>query len=235
MWHLQVRSIQEWQLSVNLHLNTVWQHGVPISSTLSPSKLPVESCGPNQVTSPVNSSTWILSAAEACHEKYSTGFPDSGFHSCVTDQNCLNESQASHEDLADESVLGNSLETVKPREDSLPGCSSEADEVPPDHEEHERESFNSEQDNSLLQQYLKSVEQLDDADNKTSCNNETESSRPQTVISSESQDVSCNSALGSQDVQDKLGQAPERYDLDAEGKQSDCDSSVQALSVSITV
>ncbi|XP_066475858.1 centrosomal protein of 97 kDa [Tiliqua scincoides] len=231
----QVRTIQEWQLSVNLHLNTVWQPSIPISSTLNPSKFPVDSSGPNQITSPVNSSTWFISAAEACHEKYLTGFPDSGFHSCVPDQNGLNESQVSHEDLADESVLGNSSETVKPCEYSPPECPSEADDVPLDHEKCRRESFNSEQDSSLLQQYLKSVEQLDDSDSKINCSNETESSRPQTAISSESQDVSCSVVLSSQDVQDEIGQAQERYSLDVEGKQSDCDSSIQTLSVSITV
>lgn len=195
----------------------------------------MESSGQNQVTSPVNSSTWFISAAEACHEKYLTGVPDSGFHSCATDQNCLNESQVSHEDLADKSALGeNSLETIKPCEDSLPGCPSEGDEVPLDHEKRSRESFDSEQDSGLLQQYLESVEQLDDAD-KTSCSNETESSRPQTAVFPKSQEVSCSAMLGSQDAQDIIDQAPERCNLDAEGQQNDDDSSIQALSVSITV
>ncbi|XP_053168623.1 centrosomal protein of 97 kDa isoform X2 [Hemicordylus capensis] len=239
----QVRSIQEWQLSINPPLSTVWQHSIPTRSILSSSKLPVESSGLNQASSPVDCSIWLSSSADTCHQKYLPGFPDSGFHSCVTDQNCLNESQFSQEDLAEanENSLGNSLETVKLREYSSTGCPSDAEEVPLFYGECSKHSFSSEQDTSLLQQYLKSVEQLEEAGNKTSFRSETENSKSQTAISLESQNNSCN-VLGSQNVlssaEEGNGQAAERSNLNAEmaeEKQADSDSSFQALPVSITV
>ncbi|XP_061484144.1 centrosomal protein of 97 kDa isoform X2 [Rhineura floridana] len=242
LWN-EVRRIQEWQLSVNPHLCTIWQHDIPASSILGPSKLNMEPLGLNQVPSPVDSSTWFVSAAEACHQKYLPKFPDSGFHSCVTDQNCLNDSQCCEENVAKangETSLENSLETVKPCEDSLSGGPSEAEEIQLDHVECCKESFNSEQDNSLLQQYLKSVEQLDNADDKKSGSNGAESSRPNTAVS-EDQDMLCSAMSGSQEeiasAQDRNGH-PEICNLNAEmaeGKQTDGDSSFQALPVSITV
>lgn len=231
--------MQEWQLSVNQHLSIARQHGIPTSSALHPSVLPKETSILNQVLSPVASSTWVVSAAEVCHQQSLPEFPDSGFHSCVTDQNCLNESQRSEESLAEtnESTLVTSLETVKQHEDSLSGSFSDAEEVRLNHGECSEKGSNSEHDSSLLQQYLKSVEQLDDADEKASCSSETESSRLQAAVSLENLDAS-----GSQDAvalaQDGIGQASERCNLNAEtaeGKPTDCDSSFQALPVSITV
>ncbi|XP_015278640.1 PREDICTED: centrosomal protein of 97 kDa [Gekko japonicus] len=232
----QVRSMQEWQLSVNQHLSVARQHGIPTSSALCPSELPKETSRLNQVLSPVASSTWVVSGAEACHNQSLPEFPDSGFHSCVTDQNCLNESQRSEESLVEtnESTLGTSLETVKQHEDSLSGCFSDAEDVRLNHAECSETGSNSEQDSSLLQQYLKSVEQLDDT---LSCSHETESSRLQAAVLLENLD-----ATGFQDAaassQDGIGQASEECNLNAEtakGKPTDCDSSFQALPVSITV
>ncbi|KAL8190803.1 UNVERIFIED_CONTAM: hypothetical protein K2H54_061957 [Gekko kuhli] len=235
----QVRSMQEWQLSVNQHLSIARQHGIPPSSALCPSELPKETSQLNQVLSPVASSTWVVSAAEACHNQSLSEFPDSGFHSSVTDQNCLNESQRSEESLAatNESTLGTSLETVKQHENSLSGCFSDAEEVQLNHGECSEKGSNSEQDSSLLQQYLKSVEQLDDTDEKINCSHETESSRLQAAVSLENLDaLSFQDAVAS--AQDGIGQASERCNLDtetAEGKPTDCDSSFQAFPVSITV
>nr|XP_056714154.1 centrosomal protein of 97 kDa [Euleptes europaea] len=229
----QLRSMQEWQLSVNQHLSIAGQHGIPTSSALHPSELPEESSG---VLSPVASSTWVVSAAEACQQKSSSEFPDSGFHSGVTDQNCLNESRRSEESSSEtnESTLGTSLETVKLHEDSLSGCLSDAEEVPLNHGEGSEKGSNSELDNSLLQQYLKSVEQLDDADEKSSCSNETESCRLQAAVSFETS----GSPDGFPSAQDGIAQASERCHLNAETaeeKPTDCDSSFQALPVSVTV
>ncbi|XP_034970733.1 centrosomal protein of 97 kDa [Zootoca vivipara] len=240
----QVRCIQEWQLSVNSHLTTFQQHNTPTSSILGPFKVHIDSPGLNQVPSPVSSSTWFVSATEACHQKCLPEFPDSGFHSCVTDQNCLHESQCCGENVAEvngDSSLENSLKTVKPCEDSLSECPSAAEEIELDHEKCCKETFNSEQDSSsLIQQYLKSVEQLDN-DDKTSCSNGTGSCRPNTAVSSEDPEVLCNDTSGSQEVlasgQGGIDQ-PEICNLNAEraeGKQTDCDSSFQAFPVSITV
>lgn len=231
--------MQEWQFSVNQHLDIARQHGIPTSSALHPSELPKETSRLNQILSPVASSTWVVSAAEGCHQQSLPEFPDSGFHSCMNDQNCLNESQRSEESLGEtnESTLGASLETVKQHEDSLSSCFLDAEEVQLNHGECSETGSNSEQDSSLLQQYLKSVERLDDADENASCSNETQSSGFQEAVPIENLDVS-----GSQDVfasaQDGIGQALDRCNLNAEtaeGKPTDSDSSFQALPVSITV
>ncbi|XP_020640646.3 centrosomal protein of 97 kDa isoform X1 [Pogona vitticeps] len=237
LWN-QVRSFQEWQLSVNSHLSNIWQHDTPASSILVPSKQPMESSGP----SPVDISTWVVSAAEACHQKYLPEYPDSGFHSCVTDQNCLNESRGSEGHLtnANESSLVNSLETVKPCENFLAGCSSDM-EVMLHHGDCSKESLNSEQDSSLLQQYLKSVEQLDRADDNTNGSSGTEGSGPHTAVSSKDKGVLLSTVLGSQEVhasaQDEMGHAQEICNLneEIEGKQTGCDCSFPALAVSIPV
>uniref|UniRef100_A0A8D2LRA4 Centrosomal protein of 97 kDa n=1 Tax=Varanus komodoensis TaxID=61221 RepID=A0A8D2LRA4_VARKO len=239
----QVRSIQEWQLSINPHLSTICQHVTPTSSILDCTDLPVKSSGSNKIHSPVDSSTWLISAAEACHRNHLPEFPDSGFHSCVTDQNCLNESQGSEEKSVEvtESALGNPLETVRQCEDPS-GCRSKAEEVQLYHGEYSKDSFSSDQDSSLLQQYLKSVEQLDEAHSKTNCNSGTESSRPHTVASSEDQEDLCSAVSSSQELlpsaQDRIGHTTEMCNLNeetAEGKQTDCDSSFQILPVSVSV
>ncbi|XP_008106019.1 centrosomal protein of 97 kDa isoform X2 [Anolis carolinensis] len=237
LWN-QVRSIQEWQLSVNPHLNALWQCNIPKSNILNPSKLPMDSSELNQRSSPVDSSMWLVSDAKAGHPKYTPQFPDSGFHSCVTDQNCLNESQCPEEKWGkvEESSLVNSLETIIPNEDDLPRCPSETEAI---YKECSEVSFSSDQDNSLLQQYLKSVEQLDMADDKTS---EAENSRPTTALSSEDPNIGCSAGLGSQGVlastQDGIDHSSEISHLknnEAEGKQTDCDTSFQAFAVSISV
>uniref|UniRef100_A0ACB8FGS5 Uncharacterized protein n=1 Tax=Sphaerodactylus townsendi TaxID=933632 RepID=A0ACB8FGS5_9SAUR len=235
----QVRSLQKWQLSVNQHLSIVGHHGIPTSSALRPSELPEESSRQNQVLSPVASSTWAFLATEARHQKSLPEFPDSGFNSGVTDQNCLNRSQRSEESLAEtnKSTLGNSLETVKQHEDSLSGCLADAEEASLSHRECSEKGSNSEQDSSLLQQYLKSVEQLDDADEKTTCSSEKEICGLQTAVSLENLNAS-----GTQDVfalvQDGVGQTSERCNLNAEtaeGKPADCELFIPGTSVSITV
>uniref|UniRef100_A0A8C3RT23 Centrosomal protein of 97 kDa n=1 Tax=Chelydra serpentina TaxID=8475 RepID=A0A8C3RT23_CHESE len=245
LWN-QVRSLQQWQLSVNQNLCT-WQHGVSASSTLCPPKLSVQSSGLNQETSPVGSSTWLVSATEALHEKTLPEFPDSGFHSSITDQTHVNDSHDSEKSSTEgneSSLIGNSIETVKQCGDPVSECISDTEDVQADHEEWSKESSNSEQDSSLLQQYLKSVQQLEEADDRTSCSDGTERSRPQTAASAENQDslsdtVSINV---SQDVpspaQNEIIQTPESYKLNSgvvEGKQTECDASFQVLHVGIAV
>ncbi|XP_053901213.1 centrosomal protein of 97 kDa isoform X3 [Malaclemys terrapin pileata] len=245
LWN-QVRSLQQWQLSVNQNLST-WQHGVSASSTLCPSKLSVQSSGLNQETSPVGSSTWLVSATEALHEKTLPEFPDSGFHSSITDQTHVNDSHGSEKSStegSESSLIGNSIETVKQCGDPVSECISDTEDVQADHEEWSKESSNSEQDSSLLQQYLMSVQQLEEADDRTSCSDGTERSRPQTAASAEkpyalSDAVSINV---SQDVpspaQNEINQTPESCKLNSgvvEGKQTECDASFQVLPVGIAV
>lgn len=88
-------------------------------------------------------------------------FPDSGFHSTLTEQvHCLQDSldfEKSSVEISENSVLGNSADTVKYFKD--PDSEATAEE----HSEGSEASSASEQDSALLQQYLTSVQQLDDA------------------------------------------------------------------------
>uniref|UniRef100_A0A8D0HR40 Centrosomal protein of 97 kDa n=1 Tax=Sphenodon punctatus TaxID=8508 RepID=A0A8D0HR40_SPHPU len=245
LWH-EVRSLRQWQLSVNTKLSTIWQHGIPTSSTLCSSKLSAESFKLNQETSD-DSSAWFFSATEALHEKSLPEFPDSGFHSSVAHKICLNELQGSENSSregSESSLLGNSIETVKLCGDPISECPSDSEAVQTDHGECSKESSNSEQDSSLLQEYLKSVQQLEDADHRTSFSDGPEGSRPQTAFSSETQDSMCDASsvdtsqnlLSS--IKGEISQAQESCKLDAEvveGKQAECDSSFQVQHVGITV
>ncbi|XP_007429345.1 centrosomal protein of 97 kDa [Python bivittatus] len=227
----QVKSIQEWQLSVNQHLSNIWQNDTPASSFLGPHELLIQSSRINQEPSPIDSSTWLGSSAETCHQKCLPEFPDSGFHSCVSDQNILNELQNSEKHLTEtnEGFLGNSLETVKPCEDSLSGCPSDAEEIPVDHKEYCKESLNNNQNSTLLQQYLKTVEELDDSDEKTNCSNGTENCKTHGAVSSEDQDVLCNAVPVSQDAFALAEEGIDTFNLNdkmAEKKETDCDSSL---------
>ncbi|XP_050813515.1 centrosomal protein of 97 kDa isoform X2 [Gopherus flavomarginatus] len=244
LWN-QVRSLQQWQLSVNQNLST-WQCGVSASSTLCPSKLSVPSSGLNQETSPVGSSSWLVSATEALHEKTLPEFPDSGFHSSITDQTHVNDSHSSEKSStegSENSLIGNSIETVKQCGDPVSECISDTEDIQADHEEWSKASSDSEQDSSLLQQYLMSVQQLEEADDRTSCSDGTERSGPQTAASEKPYSLSDAVSINvSQDVpsaaQNEINQTPESYKLNSgvvEEKQTECDTSFQGLHVGIAV
>ncbi|NWW92943.1 CEP97 protein, partial [Rhynochetos jubatus] len=160
LWN-QVKSLQQWQLSVTQNLGAVWQPGMPSASVFCPSEPSVSSSTLEQETPADVSSAWLAPASDVVPEKSVLQFPDSGFHSSMADQ-----SHAS--DLSYSSDV----------EDSHGEC------------EQSRESSGNEQDNRLIQQYLKSVQQLDEADEGTNCNDETEGSWPQMAVSAESQDSS---------------------------------------------
>ncbi|NWS54305.1 CEP97 protein, partial [Chunga burmeisteri] len=160
LWN-QVKSLQQWQLSVTQNLGAAWQPGIPSAGTFCPSELSVRSSTLEQETPPDVSSAWLVQASDVLQEKSMLEFPDSGFHSSMADQ-----THAS--DLSYSSDV----------EDGHGECGQS------------RESSSNEQDNRLIQQYLKSVQQLEEADEGTNCNDETEGSWPQIVVSAESQDSS---------------------------------------------
>ncbi|NXS21908.1 CEP97 protein, partial [Mystacornis crossleyi] len=158
LWN-QVKSLQQWQLSVMQNLGGA---GIPSASTLCSSKPPVQSSTVEQETPAAVSSALLAAAAEDdLQEKSSLQFPDSGFHSSAADQ-----THAS--DLS---------------------CSSDVEDGPGECGQ-SKESSSNEQDNGLIQQYLKSVQQLEEADEDTDCNEEMEGSSLQTAVSAESQDSS---------------------------------------------
>ncbi|XP_051046815.1 centrosomal protein of 97 kDa isoform X2 [Phodopus roborovskii] len=162
LWN-EVRSLQAWQQTVEQRLIS-WHTDVPpISSTLVSPKPPL--FPQRQGPSSDQSSDWFIAEDEAPQEKSLPEFPDSGFHSSLTDQvRCLKDSldfEKSSIESSESSMLGNSMDTVKHGRDP----SSEA--MIEEHGCCSKESSNSEQDNTLLEQYLTSVQQLDDAEQRT--------------------------------------------------------------------
>ncbi|NXO37350.1 CEP97 protein, partial [Locustella ochotensis] len=158
LWN-QVKSLQQWQLSVMQNLGGA---GIPSASTLSASKPPIQSSTVEQETPPAVSSALLVPASEDdLQEKSLLQFPDSGFHSSAA-----NQTHASDQ-----------------------SCSSDVEDGPGECGQ-SKESSSNEQDNGLIQQYLKSVQQLEEADEDTDCNEEMEGSCLHTAVSAESQDSS---------------------------------------------
>ncbi|NXP35327.1 CEP97 protein, partial [Leiothrix lutea] len=158
LWN-QVKSLQQWQLSVMQNLGGA---GIPSVSSLCSSKPPIESSTEEQETPPAASSALLVPAGEDdLQEKSLLQFPDSGFHSSAADQTHTG-------DLS---------------------CSSDGEDGPGECGP-SKESSSNEQDNGLIQQYLKSVQQLEEADEDTDCNEEMEGSCLEIAVSAESQDSS---------------------------------------------
>ncbi|NXB60199.1 CEP97 protein, partial [Struthidea cinerea] len=160
LWN-QVKSLQQWQLSVMQNLGGA---GIPSASTLCSSKPPIQSSTVEQETPAAVSSALLVPASEDdLQEKSSLQFPDSGFHSSAADQTHASDSEKT--------------------------CSSDVEDGPGECGQ-SKESSSNEQDNGLIQQYLKSVQQLEEADEDTDCNEEMEGSCLQIAVSAESQDSS---------------------------------------------
>ncbi|XP_006868685.1 PREDICTED: centrosomal protein of 97 kDa [Chrysochloris asiatica] len=232
LWN-QVRSLQAWQQTVDLRLNS-WHNDVPISSTRVPPELPLltESKKPS-----AQNPDWSIAHDEAPPEKSLLEFPDSGFHSSLSEQvHCLQDSlqfeRCSTED-SESSIMGNSTDTVKY------GRESDLGDISEKNGEWSKESSNNEQDNSLLEQYLTSVQQLEDADERTHFDEGIEDSKVHIAHSPEKLDaLSDNASVGeTPTLQDDMSQSPEKCKLDAEiqGQPSECDSSFHVLHVDITV
>nr|XP_055171833.1 centrosomal protein of 97 kDa isoform X2 [Nyctereutes procyonoides] len=238
LWN-QVRSLQAWQQMVDQRLSS-WHTDVPpISSTLVPPKLPLFT--QSQEPSAEQNSDWFIAPDEAPQEKSLPEFPDSGFHSSLTEQvHCLQDSldfEKSSTEGSESSIMGNSIDTVRYGKESGVG------DVSDEHAEWSQESFNTEQDNSLLEQYLTSVQQLEDADERTNSDEGAGDSKLHIAPSPEKLDaLSDGASVGdphgiSPTLQDEISQAPENCKLnaDVQGQQSDCDSTFQVLHVGITV
>ncbi|XP_004391700.1 PREDICTED: centrosomal protein of 97 kDa isoform X2 [Odobenus rosmarus divergens] len=238
LWN-QVRSLQAWQQMVDQRLSS-WHTDVPpMSSTLVPSKPPLFT--QSQEPSSDQNSDWFIAPDEAPQEKSLPEFPDSGFHSSLTDQvHCLQNSldfEKSSTEGSESSIMGNSIDTVRY------GKESDVGDVSDEHGEWNKESLNNEQDNSLLEQYLTSVQQLEDADERTNFDEGTGDSKLRIAPSLEKLDALSDGALVddthgiSPTLQDEISQAPENCKLNAgvQGQQSDCDSTFQVLHVGITV
>ncbi|XP_029434659.1 centrosomal protein of 97 kDa isoform X2 [Rhinatrema bivittatum] len=213
----QVQSLHQWHLSVNQHFDSNKQLEVPTSSTSCPCKLTDQSLDPNPETSPQQ-----VADSNACTEESIPDFPDSGFHSIVTDQTQLHCSLGSENNSTEgSSSSGKSLETIKQYKDlvgDLPSTTEES--AAEDHGECSKDSSSSEPDNSLLQQYLNSVQQREDADDRT------DDSRPHTAKSSNHDSFS---SIPSTDIsrdtsgtwQEEIGPSPGICQLDVEAGQDE--------------
>ncbi|MGH0120222.1 UNVERIFIED_CONTAM: hypothetical protein FKN15_056547 [Acipenser sinensis] len=160
---------QQWQQSVNQQLQSVSQWEIPSSSTLTPSSL---SSSNLYDPKPHNSLAFSTEgpASHCCEQS----FPDSGFHSSAGggEPDKLRCTRLSSQCATDESLssgTGASIETVRPFTENREGTELRE-------EVNSKESSQSEQDNSLLEQYLNSVQQLEEAEDGAV--ERTESHRP---------------------------------------------------------
>ncbi|XP_045396333.1 centrosomal protein of 97 kDa isoform X2 [Lemur catta] len=238
LWN-QVRSLQAWQETVDQRLSS-WHTDVPpLSSTLAPSKPP--SFTQSQEPPSDKNSDWFIAPDEAPQEKSFPEFPDSGFHSSLTEQvHYLQDSldfEKNSTEGSESSIMGNSIDTVKY------GKESDLGDISEEHGEWRKESSNNEQDNSLLEQYLTSVQQLEEADERTNFDEGSGGGKRHIACSLEKLDTLSVSASGdethgiSPTLQDEISQTPENCKLNTEvqGQQPECDSAFQVLRVGVTV
>lgn len=217
-----------------------WHTDVPpISSTLVSSKPPLFT--QSQESSSDQNADWFIASDVAPQDKSLPDFPDSGFHSSLTEQvHSLQDSldfEKSSTEGSESSIMGNSIDTVRY------GKESDLGDVSEEHGEWNKESSNNEQDNSLLEQYLTSVQQLEDADERTSFDRETRDSKLHIAcfpvqLDTLSDGASIDESHGiSPPLQGEISQTQENSKLNAEvqGQQPECDSAFQLLHVGVTV
>ncbi|GAB0177737.1 centrosomal protein of 97 kDa [Grus japonensis] len=240
LWN-QVKSLQQWQLSVTQNVGATWQPGIPSAGTFCPSEPSTRSSALEQETPPAVSSAWLVPASDVLQEKSLLQFPDSGFHSSMADQTHASDFCSSEKSLTEGTESSLSMETVKQCGHSVSSYSSDVEDGCG---ECGQSKESNEQDNGLIQQYLESVQQLEEADEGTHCNDETDGSWPPIAVSAESQDSSFDAVSvdlpqdTSSPARSEISQAPESCKLNSgmvEGKQTDCDSSFQMLHVGIAV
>ncbi|XP_002758899.3 centrosomal protein of 97 kDa isoform X6 [Callithrix jacchus] len=239
LWN-QVRSLQVWQQTVDQHLSSCHTDVPPLSSTLVPSKPPLCTQSQEESSSDQNAD-WFTASDVAPQEKSLPDFPDSGFHSSLAEQvHSLQDSldfEKSSTEGSESSIMGNSIDTVRY------GKESDLGDVSEEHGAWNKESSNNEQDNSLLEQYLTSVQQLEDADERTNSDEETGDSKLHIACFPVQLDTLCDGASVDEShgipptLQGEISQTQENSKLNAEvqGQQSECDSTFQVLHVGITV
>ncbi|XP_012332169.1 centrosomal protein of 97 kDa isoform X3 [Aotus nancymaae] len=238
LWN-QVRSLQVWQQTVDQHLSSCHTDVPPISSTVVPSKPPLFT--QSQESSSDQNADWFTASDVAPQEKSLPDFPDSGFHSSLAEQvHSLQDSldfEKSSTEGSESSIMGNSIDTVRY------GKESDLGDVSEEHGEWNKESSNNEQDNSLLEQYLTSVQQLEDADERTNFDKETGDGKLHIACFPVQLDTLCDGASVDEShgipptLQGEISQTQENSKLNAEvqGQQPECESTFQVLHVGITV
>ncbi|KAL1788456.1 centrosomal protein of 97 kDa isoform X1 [Sigmodon hispidus] len=226
LWN-KVRSLQAWQQTVEQRLVS-WHTDVPSSSSTLVS--PKRSLFPqHQDASSDQNSDWFIAEGEAPQGKSVSEFPDSGFHSSLTEHvQCLKDSldfEKSSIENSENSMLENSTDTVKYSRD-------------PNLEAMPEEHSDCSKDNTLLEQYLTSVRQLADADERTDSDDMAGDSECPIAPSPEGVDASSHSEAHRvpPTSQDDISQTPDKCKLNADVQgQPECDAAFQVLHVGVTV
>lgn len=242
LWN-QVQSLQQWQLSVTQNLGATWQPEIPSASAFCPSEPSIQSSTLEQETPADVSPAWLAPSTDVLQEKSLLQYPDSGFHSSVADETHAGDFCSTEKSLVNGTESSLSVETVKQCDNSISADSSDIEDGYGECRQ-SKECSNNEQDNSLIQQYLKSVQQLEEADEGTNCNDDIEGNWPQIAVSAGIQDSSSDSvsvdlpqetSSPTQDESSQTAESCKRNSGMVEGKQADCDSSFQVLHVGIAV
>ncbi|XP_040192553.1 centrosomal protein of 97 kDa isoform X2 [Rana temporaria] len=171
LWE-QVRSLKEWQNKVNAQIEGFGMFERPLSS--------FQDCS-SEVLEHHSDSAATLAGKD--NRKTSPDIPDSGFHSINVEHDFHQEKSSTEGSVSTEQ----SLETVRPCHQKEPNCPVDQDSAVEVHNESSKDNSNSEHDSSLLQQYLDTVEELEQADNMNH-SDVTEESKPEITNSSFSSD-----------------------------------------------
>ncbi|XP_018420782.1 PREDICTED: centrosomal protein of 97 kDa [Nanorana parkeri] len=162
LWE-QVRSLKEWQSKVNAQIESI--------STLDKSLSSVHECPSKVVEQQSDSATSVPEKVNG-----NLDIPDSGFHSIKVEHGFHQEISSSERSSTEGSV--STLETVRHYHQQEPQCPVDQDTAVEVHSESSKDTSSSEQDISLLQQYLDKVELLDEEDD-ISHSDVTEESKPE--------------------------------------------------------
>ncbi|XP_067897043.1 centrosomal protein of 97 kDa isoform X2 [Heterodontus francisci] len=177
LWN-QVRSLQEWQMSmtqkpnVGLHSDTK-EPILPQHIFIDPSECMPQSFLLNSHLSPTSRQDTHLECSLQ-------EFPDSGFQSSDIPHNCLKDSLNSCQSSSAGSmntVVEVSYEIVKKDHGCVTKELGELEAQDSSHTQCSMEYSNSEQDSSLIQQYLNSVRQLDAAEDEQNFSDRAECDR----------------------------------------------------------
>ncbi|KAM4795211.1 LOW QUALITY PROTEIN: centrosomal protein of 97 kDa [Rhinophrynus dorsalis] len=224
LWE-QVQAIQEWQNKVNRQIDI----GI-LTSSRSMSDIPVCS------SKVFEENSYGVFNPDKLNRKSSPDIPDSGFHSIIGQdtQRCSEKSSTGGSGSSEPS-----LETVRHYNNQLSDNPEEPDLAPEEQSQSSKDSINSEQDSSLLQQYLQSVEQLAQADDNTSYSDRTEESRPETSNCSENSDfLSCSISHIIYDGKQEIGQTSDNCSPSSDQDhtmQNECNTCFQVPQVDLVL
>ncbi|XP_041066506.1 centrosomal protein of 97 kDa isoform X1 [Carcharodon carcharias] len=173
LWN-QVQSLQEWQMCMTQKENVALHSDT--KEPILPQHMFIHSseCEPQSFL--LNSHLSPTSRQDTHLECSLLEFPDSGFQSSDVTHNCLKDSLNSHQSSSGSmsTVVEVSREIVRKDNECLTKEPGEPEALDSSHTQCSKENSNSEQDSSLIQQYLNSVRQLDAAEDEPSFSGRTE-------------------------------------------------------------